>query len=172
MGLVALIGVLTFGVLEGLLIAVGTSLIALLYHAASPHRAVLGYMPDDDSFHDVERFPDLTSSPGGVVVYRFDAPLFFANCRRLRDDVMALVVEPTEPVRAVIIDAGAITSLDVTGAGVISELIQQLQSKGIRLLFARTRGSVRDVMAASGILDTLGPQNLVATVHAGIASVL
>jgi SulP family sulfate permease len=55
MGLVALIGVLTFGVLEGLLIAVGTSLIALLYHAASPHRAVLGYMPDDDSFHDVEQ---------------------------------------------------------------------------------------------------------------------
>ena len=80
MGVIALIGVLTFGVLEGLLIAVGVSLVALVYHAALPHRAVLGYVPDDDSFRDVER-SDTAITTTGVIVYRFDAPLFFANCR-------------------------------------------------------------------------------------------
>ncbi len=87
MGVIALVGVLALGVLEGLLIAVGVSLVALVYHATLPHRAVLGYVPDDRSFRDIERFDTVTTP--GVIVYRFDAPLFFANCRRLRDDVQS-----------------------------------------------------------------------------------
>ena len=79
MGVIALVGVLALGVLEGLLIAVGVSLVALIYHATMPHRAVLGYVPDDDSFRDVERFDTIPTA--GVIVYRFDAPLFFANGR-------------------------------------------------------------------------------------------
>ena len=95
MGVIALVGVLALGVLEGLLIAVGVSLVALVYHATLPHRAVLGYVPDDRSFRDIERFDTVTTP--GVIVYRFDAPLFFANCRRLRDDILGARPSGTGP---------------------------------------------------------------------------
>ena len=105
MGVITLVGVLALGVLEGLLIAVGVSLVALVYHATLPHRAVLGYVPDDRSFRDIERFDTVTTP--GVIVYRFDAPLFFANCRRLRDDVWEHVRAAPDPVETVVLDAGA-----------------------------------------------------------------
>jgi len=170
MGMIALVGVLSFGVLEGLLIAVGVSLVALVYHATLPHRAVLGYVPDDDSFRDVERSADSVTIPG-VIVYRFDAPLFFANCRRLRDDLLELIAAAPTPVRAVVIDAEAITSLDTTGSSVLLELIERLDDLGIELVVARTRGNVRDVMRASGVTNALGPHGLATTIRAAIDAV-
>lgn len=167
MGIVALAGVLVVGVLEGLLIAVGVSFVALVYHATLPHRAVLGYVPDDDTFRDVDRSDDSISIPG-VIVYRFDAPLFFANCRRLRDDIEKLVSAARTPVRAVVVDAGAITLLDATAVSVLLELIEGLDAGGITLVIARAHGSVRDVMRASGVVDALGPDGMAATVHAAI----
>ncbi len=166
MGMIALVGVLTFGVLEGLLIAVGVSLVALVYHATLPHRAVLGYVPDDDSFRDMERTADSVTIPG-VIVYRFDAPLFFANCRRLRDDLLELVAAAPTRVRAVVIDAEAITSLDTTGSSVLLELTERFDDLGIELIVARTRGNVRDVMRASGVTKALGPGGLAPTIRRG-----
>ena len=170
MGMIALVGVLTFGVLEGLLIAVGVSLVALVYHATLPHRAVLGYVPDDDSFRDMERTADSVTIPG-VIVYRFDAPLFFANCRRLRDDLLELVAAAPTRVRAVVIDAEAITSLDTTGSSVLLELTERFDDLGIELIVARTRGNVRDVMRASGVTKALGPTGLAPTIRAAIDAV-
>lgn len=164
MGLVALLGVLTLGVLEGLLIAVGVSLVALVYHATLPHRAVLGYVPDDDAFREVERFSDSVTDPG-VIVYRFDAPLFFANCRRLRDDILELATAAPVPVHAVVIDAEAITLVDSTATSVLLELTELLGSLNIQLVFARTRGRVRDVLTASGVIEALGPDGLAPTIH-------
>ncbi len=168
MGVIALVGVLAFGVLEGLLIAVGISLVALVYHATLPHRAVLGYVPDEDSFRDVERFDTVTTA--GVVVYRFDAPLFFANCRRLRDDVLDLVRAAPDPVATVVLDAGAITFLDTTAASVLLELLTSLAELEVRLVVARAHGQVRDVMETSGITTALGPAGVAPTVRAAIAS--
>jgi SulP family sulfate permease len=167
MGVIALGGVLTFGVLEGLLIAVGISLMALLYHSTLPHRAVLGYVPDDDTFRDIERSSHSITVPG-VIVYRFDAPLFFANCRRLRDDVLDLVNGAPTTVQAVVIDASAITILDVTAASVLLELIGRLKSLGTELVVAEPRGSVRDVMRAAGLVGELGPDGLSPTIRDAI----
>jgi len=167
MGVIALGGVLTFGVLEGLLIAVGVSLVALVYHATLPRRAVLGYVPDDDSFRDIERSNEAVTV-SGVLVYRFDAPLFFANCRRLRDDIVDLVTMAPAPVRAVVIDAAAITILDTTAASVLLELIERLSSRGTKLVVAQARGAVRDVMAASGVVEALGPDGLSPTIQIAI----
>ena len=168
MGVIALVGVLALGVLEGLLIAVGISLVALVYHATLPHRAVLGYVPDEDSFRDVERFDTVTTA--GMVVYRFDAPLFFANCRRLRDDVLDLVRAAPDPVATVVLDAGAITFLDTTAASVLLELLTSLAELEVRLVVARAHGQVRDVMETSGITTALGPSGVAPTVRAAIAS--
>lgn len=169
MGLIALVGVLAFGVLEGLLIAVGVSLVALVYHATLPHRAVLGYVPDDDSFRDVERSDGVIRIPG-VIVYRFDAPLFFANCRRLRDDVLELVRASPVPVEMVVLDAGAITFLDTTASSVLLQLLERLVQLNVRLIVARAHGQVRDVMVASGVAAELGPIGMVPTVRAAMES--
>jgi SulP family sulfate permease len=168
MGVIALVGVLALGVLEGLLIAVGVSLVALVYHATLPHRAVLGYVPDDRSFRDIERFDTVTTP--GVIVYRFDAPLFFANCRRLRDDVSELVRAAPDPVETVVLDAGAITFLDTTGSSVLLQLLTRLAQLNVRLVVARAHGQVRDVMDASGITAALGPIGLAPTVRAAVES--
>ena len=168
MGIIALVGVLALGVLEGLLIAVGVSLVALVYHATLPHRAVLGYVPDDRSFRDIERFDTVTTP--GVIVYRFDAPLFFANCRRLRDDVSELVRAAPDPVETVVLDAGAITFLDTTGSSILLELLTRLARLNVRLMVARAHGQVRDVMDASGITAALGPTGLAPTVRAAMES--
>ena len=168
MGVIALVGVLALGVLEGLLIAVGVSLVALVYHATLPHRAVLGYVPDDDSFRDVERFDTVTTA--GVIVYRFDAPLFFANCRRLRDDILALVRAAPDPVATVVLDAGAITFLDTTAASLLLQLLTRLAQLEVQLVVARAHGQIRDVMEASGITAALGPAGVVPTVRAAIES--
>lgn len=168
MGIIALVGVLALGVLEGLLIAVGVSLVALVYHATLPHRAVLGYVPDDRSFRDIERFDTVTTP--GVIVYRFDAPLFFANCRRLRDDVSELVRTAPDPVETVVLDAGAITFLDTTGSSILLELLTRLAKLNVRLMVARAHGQVRDVMDASGITAALGPTGLAPTVRAAMES--
>ncbi len=168
MGVIALVGVLALGVLEGLLIAVGVSLVALVYHATLPHRAVLGYVPDDDSFRDVERF-DTVATPG-VIVYRFDVPLFFANCRRLREDVLELVRAAPDPVSTVVLDAGAITLLDTTAASILLQLLTRLAELEVQLVVARAHGQVRNVMEASGITAALGPTGVVPSVRAAVES--
>jgi SulP family sulfate permease len=167
MGIIALVGVLAFGVLEGLLIAVGASLVALVYHATLPHRAVLGYVPDDDSFRDIERFDADITIPR-VIVYRFDAPLFFANCRRLRDDVLELVRAAPDPVQMVVLDAGTITFLDTTASTILLQLLERLGTLNVQLVVARAHGSVRDVLDASGVADALGPNGIAPTVRAAI----
>ena len=167
MGIIALVGVLGVGVLEGLLASVGVSLVALVYHATLPHRAVLGYVPEDDSFRDVERFDTVIATPG-VIVYRFDAPLFFANCRRLRDDVLELVRAAPDPVRTVVLDAGSITFLDTTASTILLQLLERLGTLNVQLVVARAHGSVRDILAASGVADALGPDGIAPTVRAAI----
>ena len=166
MGVIALVGVLALGVLEGLLIAVGVSLVALIYHATMPHRAVLGYVPDDDSFRDVERFDTIPTA--GVIVYRFDAPLFFANSRRLRDDILELVRAAPDPVTTIVLDAGAISFLDTTAASLLLQLLTRLGELEVQLVVARAHGPVRDVMEASGITAALGPSGIAPTVRAAI----
>jgi SulP family sulfate permease len=103
-------------------------------------------------------------------VYRFDAPLFFANCRRLRDDVSELVRTAPDPVETVVLDAGAVAFLDTTGSSVLLQLLTRLAQLNVRLVVARAHGQVRDVMDASGITAALGPSGLAPTVRAAMES--
>ena len=168
MGIIALVGVLALGVLEGLLIAVGVSLVALVYHATLPHRAVLGYVPDDRSFRDIERF-DAVHDPWGhrvpvrrAIVLR-QLPPASRRCLGARPS-------GTGPGR----DSRARRWGDhlprYDGIVSPSPASHRLAQLNVRLVVARAHGQVRDVMDASGITAALGPTGLAPTVRAAMES--
>ena len=117
------------------------SLILLLRALAFPPDAALGRTPDG-GWHDPANRPDAVPVPG-LVVYRFSAPLFFANCGIFRERIEALVEAATQPVRAVVIDGGAIHDVDIMACEMLVELDGELGARGIRLLFGNVRDRVR-----------------------------
>jgi high affinity sulfate transporter 1 len=136
--LVTLAGVVALGVMEGILLGVAFSLVLLLRALAFPPDAVLGLTPDG-GWHDPAHRPEARPVPG-LVVYRFSAPLFFANSSLFRERIEALVEASGQPVRAVIVDGGAIHDVDIMACEMLAELDTELAGRGTRLLF----GSLRD----------------------------
>ncbi|MEI7870744.1 MAG: SulP family inorganic anion transporter [Alphaproteobacteria bacterium] len=152
--LVTMAGVVALGVMEGILIGVVFSLVLLLRALAFPPDAVLGRTPGG-SWHDTAHRPDAVPVPG-LLVYRFSAPLFFANCMLFRDRITALIETSPTSVLAVVVDGGAIHDVDLMGCETLAELEQELRERGIRLAFGNLRDRVkRDIERG---LD-LGPEN-------------
>ncbi len=139
--LVTMAGVIALGVMEGILIGVVFSLVLLLRALAFPPDAVLGRTPGG-SWHDTAHRPDAVPV-GGLLVYRFSAPLFFANCTLFRDRIAALVDAASPPVSGVVIDGGAIHDVDLMGCETLAELEQELRERGIRLAFGNLRDRVK-----------------------------
>jgi high affinity sulfate transporter 1 len=169
-------GVLVFGLLIGLAIAVGLSLLALVYRAYRPSYAVLGRAPgavDDERFRfrGVEDHPDAETFPG-LVILRVDGELFFANARWFRDVVRALVRDQSPPVRELLVHAGAVPHIDSTAAQMLRELIAELDEAGVTLAFARvTTGLVHD-LERNGITRLVGDDRFYDTVAAGVDAYL
>jgi sulfate permease, SulP family len=139
--LVTLVGVLALGIMEGILIGVVFSLILLLRALAFPPTAVLGRAPDG-TWHDTEHRPDAAPVPG-LLVYRFSAPLFFANCSLFRDRIEALVDAAPQPLAGVVVDGGAIHDVDLMACEMLVELDRELAERGIALVFGNLRDRVR-----------------------------
>ncbi len=137
------VAVLVVGMLAGILIAVGLSLLMVVLRAAEPSTAILGRMPGTDTYRDIEDHEGTETYPG-LLIYRFDAPLFFANAGRLRDDITAAVEDAEPSVRMVLIDAEAISDIDSTGAQVLLELLDALEGQDIELALARVRTELMD----------------------------
>lgn len=151
----AFAGVVFAGVLRGVLVAIGLSLIVVLVRAWQPHRTELVELPDVAGYHDAERHPE-GHRIDGLVLVRFDAPLFFANGSILTRYVRELVRDAESPVRWVVLAAEPITDLDTTAVEAIEELDEYLDRKGIRLGFAAMKGPVKDRlnrMATRGRFD-------------------
>jgi MFS superfamily sulfate permease-like transporter len=169
-------GVLVFGLLIGLAIAVGLSLLALVYRAYRPSYAVLGRAPgavDDERFRfrGVEDHPDAETFPG-LVILRVDGELFFANARWFRDVVRSLVRDQSPPVRELLVHAGAVPHIDTTAAQMLRELIAELEEAGTTLAFARvTTGLVHD-LERNGIVRLVGDDRFFDTVAAGVDAYL
>ena len=165
-------GVLVFGLLIGLAIAVGLSLLALVYRAYRPSYAVLGRAPgavDDERlrYRGIEDHPDVQTFPG-LVILRVDGELFFANARWFRDTVRSLVRDQTPPVRELLVHAGAVPHLDTTAATMLKELIGELRDQDIELAFARaTTGLIHD-MERNGLAQLVGDDRFFDTVAAGV----
>jgi high affinity sulfate transporter 1 len=144
------VGVLIAGVLGGIVIAVIASLAALVFRSYTPHTAVLGRLrggeegDEDFGFRDISRHPEGETYPG-LVIFRFDQEIFFANAALFRDRVRELVTGAETPVHQVIVDASAITYVDTTGLDMLGELQLELEPEGIEMVFARLKGPVHDV---------------------------
>ena len=136
LALVTFGGVLAFGVLPGIGFGVGVSLVEVLRRAVLPHTAVLGRLQGTTTYRDIESYEDAETIPG-LVVFRFDAPLFFANADAFRGEILRLVDEGSPPVIEVIVDAESMYDIDTTGIEILVRLYDDLRERGVRLVFAR-----------------------------------
>lgn len=139
--LVTLVGVVAMGVMEGILVGVVFALVLLLRALAFPVDAVLGRTPDG-GWHDMGHRADAVAVPG-LLVYRFSAPLFFANCNQFRDRIEALIAASSDPVTGVVLDGGAIGDVDLMGCETLSEVYEALAARGIGFAIGNLRDRVR-----------------------------
>jgi MFS superfamily sulfate permease-like transporter len=133
--------VLALGIMEGILIGVVFSLVLLLRALAFPPDAALGRTPEG-GWHDPAHRPEAAAVPG-LLVYRFSAPLFFANCGIFRERIEGLIAAAPQPVTAVVVDGGAIHDVDLMACEMLVELDGELSERGIRLVFGNLRDRVK-----------------------------
>ncbi len=167
----AFLGVALIGVLQGTVIAVGLSFVAFVNQAWRPHRAELGQIPTVRGHHDRSRHPDAERLPG-IVIVRFDAPLFFTNGGMFDDYVRSLVADAGPDVRTVILAAEPITDIDTTAVDELIELDDFLASRGTELIIAEMKGPVKDRLRAFGLGDRFGPDRFEPTVGAAVDQLL
>ena len=167
----AFLGVAFVGVLEGILVSVALSLAVFVRRAWSPYRAELGALVGVPGFHDLTRHPDAQRIPG-LVIARFDAPLFFANGDVFDTWVRRLVAVAPAPVHRVIIAAEPITGLDTTSLDELVALDDHLAALGVDLVFAELKGPVKDRLLRFGVGSRFGPDHFYPTVHSAVRSYL
>jgi high affinity sulfate transporter 1 len=158
----AFLGVVLLGVLPGIAIAVALSIYNVFRRAWWPYQAVLGRARGLAGYHDVTSYPDAARLPG-CVIFRFDAPLFFANARTFREQIRALA--RTEPPPAwILVAAEPITDVDITAADVLADLVEDLRERGVHLVFAEIKDPVRNRLARYGLIDTIGEDRFFPTI--------
>jgi len=167
LSLTALVAVLVVGVIQGIAVAIGLSFVAFVNQAWRPYRAELGRRHGVRGYHDLSRHPDGERLPG-IVIVRFDAPLFFANGGLFDDYVRETVVAAGADVRTVILAAEPITDIDTTAIDELVELDDFLASRGITLIFAEMKGPVKDILRAYGLSGRFPPERFAQTVGAAV----
>jgi SulP family sulfate permease len=171
MAAATIVAVLTLGMLVGILVAVGLSLLAVVLRAASPSTAFLGRVPGSDTYRDIADHPDAETFPG-LLIYRFDAPLFFANAALLRDDITAAIEDADTPVVEVLFDAESMYDIDSTGAQILLEVLDELDDLGIGFSMARVRTELRDEFLAARVDERLSGDGIYLEVDDGVAAYL
>lgn len=167
LSMVAFLGVALLGVLPGIGIAVGLSLLDFIRRAWWPHDALLGRVRGVKGYHDVERHGSAEQVPG-LILYRFDAPLFFANAHLFGENVRHLVAQAEPPARWVVIAAEPITDIDTTAADALEELAGELKAGGVDLAFAEMKGPVKDHLDRYGLMERLGRERFFPTVGVAV----
>lgn len=163
----AFLGVALVGVLQGILVAIGLSFAAVIAQVWQPHRTELVETGEPAGFHDIERHPD-GHRIAGLVLVRFDAPLFFANGEIFDEYVRSVVAKAPDPVDWVVIAAEPITGLDTTAVDELVDLDTFLEGKGIRLAFAEMKGPIKDRLIRFGVGDRFDSTHFYPTVEAAV----
>jgi sulfate permease, SulP family len=164
--LTALAGVLVLNILYGVLIAVGLSVADLLVRVARPHDAILGRVPGLAGMHDVDDFPGAATIPG-LVVYRYDAPLFFANADDLRRRALA-AAEQADPLRWFVLNVEASVEVDFTALEAVDALRQEIVSRGAIFALARVKQDLLTRLVAFGLADRIGSDRLFPTLPTAV----
>jgi sulfate permease, SulP family len=159
--------VLVFGVLYGVLVAIGLSILELLRRIARAHDGVLGFVPGLAGMHDVDDYPQANLVPG-LLVYRYDAPLFFANAENFRERALAAVSDYPGRVEWFVLNAEANVEVDLTALDALDHLRSELERRGINFAMARVKQDMRDELEAAGLLDKVGEDNIYPTLPTAV----
>ena len=164
-------GVAVLGAIPGIGLAIVIAVIEFLWDGWRPHSAVLGRTDGLKGYHDIKRHPEARLIPG-LVLFRWDAPLFFANAEWFHHQVLDAVAASPTPVRWVVVAAEPVTSVDVTSADMLTELDDVLRAVGIELCFAEMKGPVKDKLKRFGLFARLGEHFFFPTVGSAVSSYL
>lgn len=164
---ISFLGVAFVGVIEGILIAILLSLLVLVWSAWHPYSATLVQVDGRQGFHDVHRHPDGRYLPG-LAIFRWDAPLFFANAEIFGHRVMQVVDASPSPLTGLIVAADAITDIDLTAVDSLQDLLESLRLRGIALYFAGLKGPVKDRLGRCGLLAQIGEDHFASTVGSAV----
>jgi len=165
------VGVAVLGAIEGIGLAILIAVIEFLWDAWRPYSAVLARAEGIKGYHDITRYPDARRIPG-LVLFRWDAPLFFANAELFRDRVLDAVATSPTPVSWVVVAAEPVTSVDVTSADMLAELDETLHAAGIELCFAEMKDPVKDKLKRFGLFVQLGEETFFPTLGAAVSRYL
>ena len=164
-------GVATFGAIPGIALAIVIAVIEFLWDGWRPHSAVLGRVERVKGYHDITRYPEARLIPG-LVLFRWDAPLFFANAELFHERVLDAVANSPTPVRWLVVAAEPVTSVDVTAADAVCELDDTLHAAGIELYFAEMKDPVKDKLKRFGLFTRFGEQTFFATLGEAVSAYL
>jgi MFS superfamily sulfate permease-like transporter len=156
------------GVLAGIAIAVALSILNVFRRAWWPYDTELGRVEGLSGLHDVRSYPDASHLPG-LVIYRFDAPLFFANAKNFRDEVRRMAGSDPPP-RWILFAAEPITDVDTTASDVLEDLDEELNKRGISLVFAELKDPVRHKIERYGLTRTIDPRHFYPTIEDAVAA--
>ncbi len=168
LSLVATLGVVLLGVLEGIVVAIFLAVLLFFRRNWWPHGAVLGRTDDSEGWHNVDDLAGAREEPG-IVVYRWEAPLFFANSGQFRQQIRRLVKERRP--RWIVLQSEAITDIDVTAAEMLEQLDLELNRDGIHLAFVEMRSRLQDLVGRHGLYDTLDRDHFYDTIDAALAAI-
>jgi high affinity sulfate transporter 1 len=171
LSIVCFVGVAVFGVIPGIGIAIGIAVIEFLWDAWRPHYAVLGRVNGVRGYHDIKRYPSARRIPG-LVLFRWDAPLFFANAELFHQRVLEAIAESPTPARRIIVTAEPVTDIDVTSADMLAELEHTLTESGIELRFAEMKDPVKDKLKRFELFERFGAANFYPTIGSAVDAYL
>lgn len=171
LSVVTLLGVVTVGVLPGVVVAVGLALVQLLARASHPPDAELGRVPGIDGYRNISGHPGAETIPG-VVLYRFDASLLFFNADYFKARVRAVVDGVQPKPRWLVIDAGTIAFIDITGAAILKEVFEDLTHAGIEVAMAEVKGPVRAMLERTGVSQQIGAHRTFSTIESAVAAIV
>jgi MFS superfamily sulfate permease-like transporter len=171
LAMVCFVGVAAFGAIPGIGLAIAIAIIEFLWDGWRPHSAVLGRAHGVKGYHDITRYPDARLVPG-LVLFRWDAPLFFANAEFFKERVLDAVAKSPTPVRWLVVAAEPVTSVDVSAGDTVAELDETLHAQGIELCFAELKDPVKDKLKRFGLFSQLGEQFFFPTVGEAVSSYL
>jgi MFS superfamily sulfate permease-like transporter len=171
LAMVCLVGVAALGVIPGIGLAIAIAIAEFLWDGWRPHSAVLGRAHGVKGYHDITRYPEARRIPG-LVLFRWDAPLFFANAEFFKERVLDALAKSPTPVRWLVVAAEPVTSVDVTAGDTVAELDEALHAQGIELCFAELKDPVKDKLKRFGLFSQLGEQYFFPTIGAAVSSYL
>jgi MFS superfamily sulfate permease-like transporter len=171
LSIVCFVGVAVFGAIPGIGLAITIAVIEFLWDGWRPHSAVLGRAHGVKGYHDITRYPDARQIPG-LVLFRWDAPLFFANAELFKERVLDAVAKSPTPVCWFVVAAEPVTSVDVTAADTVAELVEALHAEGIELCFAELKDPVKDKLKRFGLLAQLGDTCFFPTIEEAVTRYL